>query len=634
MKTLFFFFSLCLLSSSLTAQDAELQMYKDELARAVRLKNNDSLAAAYCHLGEYYAYRQADSARYYCEEGLKYANPASKEPYITLLNNLAETYASVGEMDEAIKRQKKTYQEAVRLKSNMEIRATLLTSIGVAYRRKEMPDSALAYYNRALGLLENSTAYDELAHLLTSIAVLYAQTARLAEGEAYARRGLEAARKCEDIDMLLYAGSTAGAILSLHKKYEEAAQMIHPVLAKAREQRKPKFELKSIVYLLNMFYRMNNNDSINYYMRRAETVVKQLPPMSNEVLGYQESLYDILTKMKRYRESLAIQYRLLELKGVNAQSPLNKLYQAMAWNYEGLKDYRTAVEYYDKAYRTADSLHQEQINTELSELSVKYETQEKELEITRLTREQLEQKAKTMQWGIVAAIAISAFLLFSIYYVFRRKRIRKEEELKLAQSYIEGLERERTRLAKDLHDGVCNDLLGISMQMRCMQPTDESKEELLTLLEQVRSDVRCISHELMPPKFQLATLDETVEDYVQRLSLPSSMQLSFSKENEGAEWNRIPENVAYEVYRILQELLSNILKYSEATEVSVTLSLSRQQLLLLVTNNGKSFTDAEIQGRGIGLTTIRERAKAVEGIFAVSAQTGKQSFELSIPLSL
>lgn len=634
MKTLFFFFSLCLLSSSLTAQDAELQMYKDELARAVRLKNKDSLAAAYCHLGEYYAYRQADSARYYCEEGLKYANPASTELYITLLNNLAETYASVGEMDEAIKRQKKTYQEAVRLKSDMEIRATLLTSIGVAYRRKEMPDSALAYYNRALGLLENSTAYDELAHLLTSIAVLYTNTARLEEGEAYARRGLEVAQKCEDIDMLLYASSTAGAILSLRKKYEEAAQVIHPVLAKAREQHKPKFELKSIVYLLNMFYRMNNNDSINYYMRQAEPVVKQLPPMSNEVLGYQESLYDILTKMKRYRESLAIQYRLLELKGMNAQSPLNKLYQAMAWNYEGLKDYRTAVEYYDKAYRTADSLHQEQINTELSELSVKYETQEKELEIARLTREQLEQKAKTMQWGIVAAIAISAFLLFSIYYMFRRKRIRKEEELKLAQSYIEGLERERTRLAKDLHDGVCNDLLGIGMQMRCMQPTDESKEELLTLLEQVRSDVRCISHELMPPKFQLATLDETVEDYVQRLSLPSSMQLSFSKESEGAEWNRIPENVAYEVYRILQELLSNILKYSEATEVSVTLSLSRQQLLLLVTNNGKNFTDAEIQGRGIGLTTIRERAKAVEGIFVVSAQTGKQSFELSIPLSL
>ena len=64
------------------------------------------------------------------------------------------------------------------------------------------------------------------------------------------------------------------------------------------------------------------------------------------------------------------------------------------------------------------------------------------------------------------------------YYVFRRKRIRKEEELKLAQSYIDGLERERTRLAKDLHDGVCNDLLGIGMNMQYMQPTDESKREI------------------------------------------------------------------------------------------------------------------------------------------------------------
>ena len=122
--------------------------------------------------------------------------------------------------------------------------------------------------------------------------------------------------------------------------------------------------------------------------------------------------------------------------------------------------------------------------------------------------------------SIVPALAVimaafSAFLLLAAYYVFRRKRIRKEEELKLAQSYIDGLERERTRLAKDLHDGVCNDLLGIGMNMQYMQPTDESKREILALLEQVRSDVRCISHELMPPKFQVTTLAETVEAYVE-----------------------------------------------------------------------------------------------------------------------
>ena len=83
-----------------------------------------------------------------------------------------------------------------------------------------------------------------------------------------------------------------------------------------------------------------------------------------------------------------------------------------------------------------------------------------------------------MRWIMATVVVVFILILFLLYYVFRRKRIKKEEELKLAQSYIEGLERERTRLAKELHDGVCNDLLGIGMNMQCMQPTDESKQEM------------------------------------------------------------------------------------------------------------------------------------------------------------
>ena len=292
------------------------------------------------------------------------------------------------------------------------------------------------------------------------------------------------------------------------------------------------------------------------------------------------------------------------------------------------------MEYYAKAYHTADSLHKAEVETELSELSIKYENQEKELEIARLTQQHLEQKAKTMQWSVAAVAAFFAFLLLAAYYVFRRKRIRKEEELKLAQSYIDGLERERTRLAKDLHDGVCNDLLGIGMNMQYMQPTDESKREILALLEQVRSDVRCISHELMPPKFQVTTLAETVEAYVEGLALPASVQLAFSKENEEIQWSQVPEEVSYEVYRIMQELLSNILKHSGATEIDVTLTLKRKLLTLQISNNGKNYCGDEVRGKGIGLTTIQERAKAVGGLFTTDIQDGSQKFRLEISLSI
>lgn len=335
-----------------------------------------------------------------------------------------------------------------------------------------------------------------------------------------------------------------------------------------------------------------------------------------------------------YGESLHIQKRMLAARDSSSQTPVDRLFERMARNYARMKNYPEAMEYYAKAYHTADSLHKAEVETELSELSIKYENQEKELEIARLTQQHLEQKAKTMQWSVAAVAASSAFLLLAAYYVFRRKRIRKEEELKLAQSYIDGLERERTRLAKDLHDGVCNDLLGIGMNMQYMQPTDESKREILALLEQVRSDVRCISHELMPPKFQVTTLAETVKAYVEGLALPASVQLAFSKENEEIQWSQVPEEVSYEVYRIMQELLSNILKHSGATEIDVTLTLKRKLLTLQISNNGKNYCGDEVRGKGIGFTTIQERAKAVGGLFTTDIQDGSQKFKLEISLSI
>lgn len=367
--------------------------------------------------------------------------------------------------------------------------ASVLSSVGVIYRRKEMPDSALVCYNRALALLDNREAYDERTQLLTSIAILYTNTARLKEGEYYIRKALEASEKSDDMDMVMYAAATAGSIFTLRENYAEAAQLLYPVLAKAREQQKPRFVLKIIAYLLSAYYRLDNRDSINHYMAEGDKVAAGLPATNAEVQGYHESLCDILTKMGRYGESLHIQKRMLAARDSSSLTPVDRLFERMARNYAGMKNYPEARSI-TRWPTIRQTLHKAEVETELSELSIKYENQEKELEIARLTQQHLEQKAKTMQWSVAAVVAFSAFLLLAAYYVFRRKRIRKEEELKLAQSYIDGLERERTRLAKDLHDGVCNDLLGIGMNMQYMQPTDESKREILALLEQVRSDVR------------------------------------------------------------------------------------------------------------------------------------------------
>lgn len=84
----------------------------------------------------------------------------------------------------------------------------------------------------------------------------------------------------------------------------------------------------------------------------------------------------------------------------------------------------------------------------------------------------------------------------------------------------------------------------------------------------------------------------------------------------------------------MQELLSNILKHSEATEIDMILTLKRKILTLQISNNGKNYCDSEAREKGIGLTTIQERAKTVGGLFTVNIQDGSQKFRLEIPLSI
>lgn len=630
-NALSFFFSFLIVCGAYA--QSELVAYRSELARALEIRNSDSIATAYCHLGEYYAYRNSDSTRYFCQEGLKFAHRNLDGPYLYLLNNLADTYVSSGDLGRASLLLRQTLAEGISLKADTSFQVSVLTSLGVVYRRREMPDSAFYFYNRGFDLLKGRQAYDEETHLLTSIAVLYANTSRVDEAEQYARRAVEVSTRCGDIDMVFYAGNTAGSIFSLNGKYDEAAKQIYPLLDIAKKQGKPRFVLKGITYLLGVFRRMEQIDSINHYRAEAEKMIPLLPENSAEVQGYREILYQILADMGHYRESLAIQKQMMAIDGQTSQTPLDRLYLYMARNYHALQDHVHAADCYERAYHVADSLHNAAIETEMSEFSVKYQTYEKELEIARLNEMRSKQEVRIMQWILVAFAALAALVATLAGYLFHRRRMRKEEELKVAQSYIEGMERERTRLAKDLHDGICNDLLGVGMQVQTMLPDGEARRDVLQLLERVRGDVRYISHELMPPKFRYVTLVEAVEGYLSQMVLPSSMHVTLLQKPDDADWGKLPDHVSYEAYRIVQELLSNIVRHSKASEVRIEFLLETHKLLLKVADNDDTPLKQSPAGQGIGLVTIAERVKVLGGVLRQTSKDGWLQFTLEIPLS-
>lgn len=206
---------------------------------------------------------------------------------------------------------------------------------------------------------------------------------------------------------------------------------------------------------------------------------------------------------------------------------------------------------------------------------------------------------------VVIVVALIVLLVLLAAYIFRQRRVRQQ---RLVNSYLEGKEEERMRLARELHDGVGNQLLAVQMKLN----VEGSTEQAIRLLNESREQVRRVSHELMPPEFANAALDEIVAHYVESLDGASPCEVCFFKTPPDADWSGLSDQQALEIYRIVQEAVGNALKHSRATLVSVGLLKTGTRAEIVVSDNG-SFK-ADVSEPGIGLRTMQQRAKMIGAV--------------------
>lgn len=255
---------------------------------------------------------------------------------------------------------------------------------------------------------------------------------------------------------------------------------------------------------------MGEKDSARIYLAKYEKYIDKIPqgsPTALELISTRASLYNWMGEHRKCRDILLNNPQIL------AQISYEAYHRLLAHSYKGLGDYKNAFINIQEAYAYCDSIMKTQVNREMSELNAKLNINAKELEISRLENEKALQKASQVRLGIYMGVIIIILFIIILMLQHKRKIQLKEAELNSAKRYIEGLENERKRLAKDLHDGVCSDLLGVIMQMKRSDVSDKGRDSAVEMLENIRSGVRTISHELMPPSFQLTDLDEMLYDY-------------------------------------------------------------------------------------------------------------------------
>ena len=582
-----------------------------------------------------------DSSFYFYNAALSQNGVKSTDWYAKIINGRGLLYYTTGDMDSALADK----LEAARLLNrkehpDLEGLVDAYSTLGIIYRRRQMPDSALVYYEKALDSAEKLGNDEWLANIYNNLAVFYANNKRLDEALTYIRKAIFYVEQTDNASDIVFAYQIECSIYMLRKESERGIPSLRKAIAVASEHNLPRAELRCLPNIMAMYSNRQEKDSVMYYMHRGDELLKITPPETVEGLGFIEMKARLLLEYGQYKEAVKW-LRYLKNIPQNEQTAIDALYLRMAKCYQNLGEKDKAYACMDSARMWTDSLARRKVETQLSDFSAKYETREKELEIARLQQEQLKQEANRMAMGIIGTILIAVLAISIIIATQKRKQIEKnmklleqESDLKAARKYIEGLESERKRFAKELHDGVANDLLGLQMKLSSVGDNPDEKEEMVKSVNELRQNVRNISHELMPPEFNHLSIDKIIGYYLTDMQKTYGFVLAYEAASDTC-WERIPQETAYEVYRITQELMTNIAKHAGAHSVSVSLSaVTDEKYRLRIENDGNAFSaamaaDATNKQGGIGIRTIQDRAKAISAVFETLNESGRTVFLLT-----
>lgn len=212
--------------------------------------------------------------------------------------------------------------------------------------------------------------------------------------------------------------------------------------------------------------------------------------------------------------------------------------------------------------------------------------------------------------------------IFSIGLTYQVRKIYNERNLlslsmakqqkELLKAYVEGTEKERERIARELHDDIGSRLGSLKRFIN----TNERNTELENQIDIICKDVRTMSHQLAPPSMQVSGLRQLVQQVTDEVSKQTGLIID-------TQYYDLPDTLSGEtihhLFRIVQEGLNNIVKHAHATEVDLQFFAHEKELVLTIEDNGRGF-DTSKNAIGIGLQNMKVRAESLNGTIEVSSQ--------------
>lgn len=634
-KLLFF---LCLFSVNFYGQTIEI----DSLERELNKKHPDtSLVSIYLSLSAECIYSQFDKAKPYADSALHYSLKSKGFQLAQVYNNLGLIESEKGDDDLARAYYDKALKELDK-NDDKTVRGIVYGNYSTSYDNSNNFDKELEYSLKAIEL--NKGDDFELSFLYYNHSVIYEDAGFNNESVYYLELAREMAVRSKELRIVSYASMNLAYHAMRDKDYDKAENYLIRVGEICEET--SSLEICHYYYLT-----LGRLQTLQKKYTSAEVSIlkaKDLAVQRNLESKIIES-YLMLGNLEYEKGNYNKAAHIFNTKNIDSFEVVNLWYADLKYRKRALLEsklgnYKKSNNLLKSYLTYADSIHKSKNRSLLVNADRRYKTEKKNKEIAeqQLELQQQENILQKKSNQMTLLYGVSLFLLITsllTWLFFKQKSKRKNQELltvkreyqiKSLESLIEGEEKERLRIAKELHDGVNGDLSAIKYKLSSLlEMNNKVIKEAITMIDDSCEQVRAISHNLVPPSLENFNLVEATENYCNNLDEVNNQSIIFQHIGEAVQMTKKAEVNAF---RIIQELVSNALKHAEANEISVQISNRDNLLQITVEDDGKGFDKNNVESQGIGLSNIKSRVDYLNA--EIDILSNKQGTSCTIDIDL
>lgn len=506
---------------------------------------------------------------------------------------------------------------------------------GNYFRSKNDLNRSAEFHLKSIALLEQIGMESELPIRYCNMSMLFGDIGELEKQREYAHKALESAKRGGSKVHTQMAFTILAYSYSMRDENQLAKAYLDSAKISFNEYSNVDFIVVYYLVAAQVHRNLDQLDSSFYYFDRCLEASKRY----NYGHGKAESqveMGEISLLRKQYGD--AEKYLLAGIKeaeAINSFDILDDAYRNLADMYAATGRYELAYVFFQKYKSANDSIVNMESKRNVAELERKYDTEKKGKQIL-LQQTQL-QKGKILNFILLGSATTVLVIFVLSYRNYRQKRklqqqriaeLETEKQLSATEAVLKGEEQERSRLAKDLHDGLGGMLSGIKYSLNAMKgnlimtpDNHQAFERSMDMLDSSIQEMRRVAHNMMPEALVRFGLDTALKDYCNDLNQGGALQINY--QSIGLADDNPDQTTAINIYRIVQELIGNTLKHAASTAAIVQVTKTGRLLAVTVEDDGKGFDTTDLErSKGMGWTNIRHRVDFLKGKLDIRSAPG------------